>query len=70
MTNASPAFSNPQIVALQPEDTIDEFDEWSPEGSGVWYQAWEEDRGLTVAQVEEKARAQGEPGIYRWRGLR
>ena len=69
-TTVNPNTWRPQIVLLGAQDTIDEFDEWAPEGSDVWHQARQEDLGLTVAQVEEKARALGEPHAYRWRGLR
>ncbi len=61
---------NPQLVLLSDDDVIDEYDEWSPEGSGLWYQAWDEDVGRTVARAKAITTVQGEPGAYLWRGLR
>jgi hypothetical protein len=59
-----------EVRPLGAEDTIQPGDEWCPRDSDTWLGAWEEDLGLTVAQVEEKAAALGEPGAYSWRGAR
>lgn len=59
---------------LRPYDLIQPEDQWSPDpdytGEGLWFDAWPEDVGLTVAQAEERAREMGEASVYRWRGYR